>query len=183
VTPIVIDQHLLAPRPSRQSGRYSLYEKKTLNMHRGVVVIEHADAWGSTDALAAEVRRSVREEFRPAWWRGFAFGAILRFDKVDPNLSVLANAIDPYNRRGGVWQWAVICVDQGRVAIGMHTWLHGYLRPIYDTTLQQLSNAGYLCACTDTNKPQFIAFTEKLDRAALAIKTAGLSEIIRAAMK
>ena len=51
----------------------------------------------------------------------------------------------------------IVCLDDDKVAVAIHTWLHGYLRPVYDSVLQQLTESGYQCYATDAEVDVLIA--------------------------
>lgn len=138
----IIDPRLLKPTTPQHRLDWTLWQKKNLNIHRGLIEFT-APPVNSIDDLASEVREGVREEFRPGWLRGFGFGTIIHFNEVPSDFTQICQHVDGRNKRHGVWQWIIACLDQDRVAVGIHTWLHGYLRPAYDSVLHQLDERGY----------------------------------------
>ncbi|MCC6511477.1 MAG: hypothetical protein IT423_20425 [Pirellulaceae bacterium] len=142
-------------------SKWALWEKKNLNIHRGLIGINSPPVKSIHD-LARQVREGVRDEFRPNWFRGFGFGTIIRFQEVPSDFSEICQHIDTRNKKGGVWQWAVVCLEEDKVAIAIHTWLHGYLRPVYDSVLEQLAANGYQCHASDAEMDALIAKLQKI---------------------
>ena len=146
----IIDPALLTPITPRHLADWSLWQKKNLNIHRGLVEFT-ASRVDSIDDLARQVREGVRAEFRPGWLRGFGFGAIIHFNEMPSDFTNICQHVDTRNKRHGVWQWLIACLDEEKVAIAIHTWLHGYLRQTYDSVLLQLDEMGYECHATDAD--------------------------------
>ncbi len=174
--PLSVDAKLLKPIAPQFRRDWTIWQKKNLNIHRGVVELT-AERVNSIDALAADVRDGVRREFRPGWLRGFGFGAIIHFKDVPPDFVNICRHVDTRNKRHGVWQWVIACLDEDGVAIAIHTWLHGYLRPVYDSVLQQLAEGGYQCFATDAEMDPLIATLNRIARTLRIVKTAGLSAL------
>jgi hypothetical protein len=124
---------------------WQLWQYKSLNMHRGVL---HWDATAQRPTLS-DIRDSTRnlvaQHYRPAWWRGFGFGAIVSLTEYDPTFAALADLVDVRNDRRGAWQWIVLEFPTARAAVGVCTWTEGYLAPVYRDLLAQLTAEGYDC--------------------------------------
>ena len=161
---VVIDPKLLKPRLPTSESTWRLWQKKSLNIHRSVVEWTVDQEFESIDELASRIRDSVKTEFRPGWLRGFGFGTVLHLRSASQDFAQICRHIDTRNRKGGVWQWAVIQFDDDKVAIGVHTWMHGYLRPVYDSIMTRLEGAGYECSSTDAEPDQLIAALMKIQR-------------------
>ncbi len=172
-----IDTRLLKPIAPQHRCDWMLWQKKNFNIHRGVVELT-AERVNSIDDLAADVRQGVGREFRPGWLRGFGFGAIIHFEDVPSDFANVCRHVDTRNKRHGVWQWLIACLDEDRVAIGIHTWLHGYLRPVYDSVLQQLADGGYQCFATDAEMDPLIATLNRIAKTLRIVRTAGLSAML-----
>jgi hypothetical protein len=139
-----IEEKLLKPRAAVYEKDWRVWEKKSLNIHRGVLdwpSIPYVDI----DVIARRVREGVKREFKPGWFRGFGFGAILHLKAAPGDLTRICDHIDRRNKTAGVWQWAILQFKNENVALGVHTWLHGYLRPVYESVLDQLRSQG--CEC------------------------------------
>jgi len=64
--------------------------------------------------------------------------------------------VDRRNRRGGIWQWAIVVSKEDRAGIAVHTWHHGFLRPVYDDLLVQLREQGIDVQSLDTETDPFV---------------------------
>jgi hypothetical protein len=124
---------------------WQLWQYKSLNMHRGVI---HWDATSVTCTLPEireQIRRVVRDHFRPSWWRGFGFGAIISLNHVDDSFKDAVDVVDVRNNSKGVWQWIVLHFPMLHAAAGICTWTEGYLAPVYRDLLCGLQNSGFSC--------------------------------------
>ena len=148
---IAFDSGVLRPRSSTFAPDWTLLERKTVNIHRGVIDWTPSESFDSIDQIASKIRIGVLEEFHPNWFRGFGFGVILHLQVVPADASQICKYIDTRNKRGGVWQWAILSFDEDKRAIGIHTWLHGYLRPVYDSAIHQLVSQGFECESIDAD--------------------------------
>ncbi|MBN1911299.1 MAG: hypothetical protein JW818_16265 [Pirellulales bacterium] len=157
-----IDPKLLKKKNAQAEFRWRLWEKKNLNIHRAVIEWVVPDSFKSIDDVAVRVRKGVCEEFRPGRFRGLGFGAILYFDKQPPGFYRFDEHIDRRQRSREIWQWVIAIIEKDRLAVGVHTWLPGYLRPVYDSILAQLSAAGFECHAADTGKDTFIENSERV---------------------
>jgi len=155
--PVDIDLSLVQPKRTMVEVDWQLWEKSTLNLHRGVIEWRVDQECPSVDELAARIRQGVRTEFRPGWFRGFAFGAILHVPRLTENLAALSDCIDRRNNSQGVWQWVVVQSEHDHAAMGIHTWQHGYLRPIYDQVMAQLAADDFDCRTMDVEMDRFMS--------------------------
>lgn len=159
-----IDPKLLKPRPPTWETTWRLWQKSNLNIHRGVIEWSVDQEFESVNELASRIRKGVKTEFRPGWLRGFGFGTILHFKSLSKDFAQICRHIDARNKKNGVWQWAIMQFDDDKVAIGVHTWLHGYLRPVYDSIMTRLEDDGYECKSTDAEIDPLIATLMKIQR-------------------
>ena len=164
---LTINPRLLKPRASVRAagtGQWRAWEKKSLNIHRGVIEW-HVDTPRPMNEIAASVREGVKLDFGPGFLggllRGFGFGAILHLRQMPSDFAQICPHIDRRNKSRGVWQWVIVCFDEDQVAIGLHTWMHGYLRPVYDEVLAQCAAAGYLCTSEDAQMDRLNAALQK----------------------
>jgi hypothetical protein len=51
--------------------------------------------------------------------------------------------VDVRENEKGTPQRVILVASHARVALGVHTWIEGYLGPVYRDTLQALAKAGY----------------------------------------
>jgi hypothetical protein len=116
------------------------------------------------EQIAATIRQTVKQEFRPGWLRGFGFGAVVHLANVPNDLATIVKFVDKRNKTCGVWQWVILCFDDEKVALGVHTWLQGYLRPVYDSLLQQIAALGYRCDSTDVEIDALQATLQKISK-------------------
>lgn len=166
-----IPTELLSPK-QRRNPRLSeaLWEKKTLNLFRGV--IESRAMQMSAVEIGNHVRQIVKEEFNPGFFVPFAFGAIVHLDSTPPAISDIAKLIDTKARWRDTWQWVIVCDNNRKKAFGVHTWLHGYLRPVYEDLLAQLESAGYSCTSQDRAVDKLFVQLEKSTARLLKLRNA-----------
>lgn len=148
---------------------WRLWQYKSLNLHRGVI---HWDATSTTIALPEirdQVRTVVRNHFRPAWWRGFGFGAIVSLDHVDESFKHAADLVDVRNNGKGTCQWLVLHFPSSQTAIGIRTWTEGYLAPVYHDLLSELRNTGFTC---ESYQKDMDAFMKQLTAISQKLRTA-----------
>lgn len=167
-----IDPKLLKPKSPVAESRWRLWQKKNFNIHRGVIEWSVDHDFQSIDDVALRIREGVKTEFRPNWLRGFGFGTILHFKTVSEDFVQICNHIDSRNKKNGVWQWAILQFDDDKVAVGVHTWLHGYLRPVYDSVIGQLEDDGYECKSADAEIDKLVATFQKIQRVCKPIQIA-----------
>ena len=166
-----IDPRMLKPKsPVSDKTTWRLWQKKNFNIHRGIIEWSVDYDFKSIDDLALRIREGVKTEFRPGCFRGFGFGTVLHFKAVSKDFLQICNHIDARNKKSGVWQWAILQFDDDKVAVGVHTWLHGYLRPVYDSIIRQLENDGYECQSADAEVDELIATLLKIQRACKPIQ-------------
>ena len=103
------------------------WEHKTWNMHRGVILWKPKSRIESASEIISQVRDQTRSIYKMSWWKGFAFGAIVILPEPPNDLEKLEEAIDIYNRPKGVWQWVILVTEDPHAALGIHTWIEGYL--------------------------------------------------------
>jgi len=170
---ILVDRKILKPKAPVLEKDWRLWEKKSLNLHRGLIDWTIRDGHGSMDEIADRIRKGVVTEFKPGRFRGFGFGTILHLKVAPMDFVRICSHIDARNQTDGVWQWAIICFDEDRVAVGIHTWLHGYLRPVYELVLEELAVQGYECQSTDAEVDQLFVTLAKIGKVCRALHAIG----------
>ena len=167
---------LLAPaEPCDPSFRGRLWVKKGWNLFRGVVEARFHDE--RPEVVARLVREIVRREFKPGLIVPFAFGTVLRFDGAPPPASEMGRYVDTTARARDTWQWMIVCDEARKVAYGIHTWVPGYLRPVYDDVLKQLAAQGYACASQDKRVDEVFARLWSVRRILILVAT-GLALVL-----
>ena len=159
---IQIDCKTLVLKKPVADENWRVWERKTFNLHRGVIDWPITETASSIDDIAAKLRSGVQLEFRPGRFRGFGFGTILHFQNVPSDCGRLCEYVDTRNRKDGVWQWIILCFDEVKRAIGIHTWQHGYLRPVYESILGQLRSCGYECESVDKDVDTLVAMLQRI---------------------
>lgn len=124
-------QRKLRPRESAPDPAWRVWEHKTLNRHRGVLHWRPAGEAPTFARVADVMRGQAAASFRVSWWRGFAFGALVELPKVPADVDALKGVIDVRDNPKGTWQWTVVVCPPARTAVGIHTWIEGYLSPVY----------------------------------------------------
>ena len=165
-----IDAKLLNPKAPISETSWRLWQKKNFNIHRGVIEWSVDQDFKSVNDLALRIREGVKTEFRPGWFRGFGFGTVLHFKAISEDFAHICDHIDTRNKKNGVWQWAILQFDDDKVAVGVHTWMHGYLRPVYDSIIGKLENDGYECKSADAEVDELIATLMKIQRVCKPIR-------------
>jgi len=122
---------------------WTFWERRTLNIHR-VVGLSRTDL-RVTDArtLDAQLRATFARNFKRAWWRGIAYGAIVNVGTLALTPDDLKILVDEYENNKGTMQWVILLAGDARKATGVHTWIEGFLSPVYRAVLQSLSDNGY----------------------------------------
>jgi hypothetical protein len=122
---------------------WTFWERRTLNIHR-VVGLSHGDR-PFTDArtLDTELRAALARNFKRAWWRGIAYGVVVDVGTLTMALDDLKILVDEYENNKGTMQWVILLAGDAPRVTGVHTWVEGFLSPVYRAVLQALSDNGY----------------------------------------
>jgi hypothetical protein len=151
-------QRKLRPRNDLGEVGWTFWELRTLNMHRVVGYLnEHRQP---TDAhnFEAEIRGIVSRNFKCSWWRGMAYGVVAEVAAISLSPDDLKILVDVRENPKGTLQWVILVASHARVAIGVHTWMEGYLSPVYRGTLQALSEAGFQVSSAKREKDGLMKF-------------------------
>ncbi len=119
------------------------WELRTLNRHRAVGFLEDYRKFADGHDLEGEIRGAMSRNFKRSWWRGFAYGVVAELAAISWSSKDLEVLVDIYENSEGVLQWLVLVANDGRSAVGVHTWLEVYLSPVYRDVLQALAADGY----------------------------------------
>ena len=148
----------------RSLPEWSFWEHKTLNVHRGVVRWRPQAAPESAAQVERSVRAAVGMTYRISWWRGFGFGVLLELDHCPEALAEVANLIDVYSRRRGVWQWTILMITRQKAAFGVHAWTEGYLAPVYRNLIDCLRGQGWTCQSHKRDWGRWMRFLRAVSR-------------------
>src|SRR5215831_174307 len=87
---------------------WTFWERRTLNIHR-VVGLSRAQC-RSTDARAldSELRAAFARNFKRAWWRGIAYGAVVNVGSLTLTPDDLKILVDEYENNKGTMQWVIL---------------------------------------------------------------------------
>ena len=144
--------------PARSSGDWRVWEHKTLNIHRGVLCWRPAEEPATYGGVSAAVRAKVAECFKRSWWRGFGFGVVVELDRMPAGIEAADDDVDTRDNRKGTWQWSVLAFRQPQVALGVHTWTHGYLTDVYAGLLAHYQSQGYQTGIFKKEKDALMRF-------------------------
>jgi len=126
----------------RSTPEWRRWEHRTLNRHRGVLHWRPARDVSSLQEIASAVREQARSWFRVAWWRGFAFGVIVELPRLPGDAASALDSIDTRANAQGTWQWTVLAGSESGAAIGVHTWMEGWLSPPFRGILEYYESLG-----------------------------------------
>ena len=66
--------------------------------------------------------------------------------------------VDAYENNKGTMQWVVLVAGAARQVTGVHTWIEGYLIPVYRAILETLTRQGYQVASVRKEKDGLLRF-------------------------
>ena len=129
----------LAPRADLAEPGWRFWERRTLNLHRVVALWSARGRALDPATFGGEARAVVRRHFRRAWWRGLGFAVVVACDAVRLGPDETKGLIDGRENAQGTWQWLVQVAPAQRAVVGAHTWIEGYLSPLYRELLDALA--------------------------------------------
>jgi hypothetical protein len=130
----------LKSRADLHERGWMFWELRNLNMHRVVGLLRATQHIADVRQLDAALRGALGRAFKRAWWRGIAYGVVAEVGPVPPTPDDLTVLVDGRENSKGTMQWVVLVDSSGRRVTGVHTWVEGYLGPVYRSVLQSLSN-------------------------------------------
>ena len=136
---------------------WRLWEHKTLNIHRGVLHWRPTDQFSSLTQMSERVREQAESRFRVAWWRGFAFGALIEAETI-PRIFPPWRTGSTHGRTGGGHGSGRSASATAEVAVGVHTWTEGLLSPVYRDLLDCYGSLNYEVGSFRKEKDQFMKF-------------------------
>jgi hypothetical protein len=119
-------------------------------MHRVVGLLKEYRQFTDARDLGAEIRKVIARNFKRSWWRGMAYGVVAGAAEVSLRPDDLKMLVDVRENEKGTLQWVILVASDARIAVGVHTWIEGYLSPVYRDTLQALATTG--CQITSVQR-------------------------------
>lgn len=147
---------------------WSFWELRNLNRHRVVGLLKAWRQFADPGDLEKEIRSSIAHHFKRAWWRGMAYGAVVESASLQ-SLEGVLELVDTRDNSKGTLQWVILLAPGTPVAVGVHTWMEGFLSPVFRSALEQLRAQGFDVTTLTRPKDRLVAvLTEVADlRAAL----------------
>jgi len=136
-----VDQKSMRQRSDLARRDWTFWELRNLNMHRVVGLLQTDRRLTDARTLDAELRGELARSFKRAWWRGIAYGVVVKADVPALTTEDLKILVDERENSRGTMQWVVLVSNAGQ-ATGVHTWIEGFLSPVYRTVLEALSRSG-----------------------------------------
>ena len=151
-------------READGGSQWRLWEYKSINMHRGVLHWRPAQPVASCANLTSAVRQQVTVSYKRSWWRGFAFGALVEVPELPQDVALIESCIDTRANSKGTWQWMVLVCPPATTAIGVHTWIEGYLAPTYRALLAHYQSLDYCIGDFKKEKDRLLQFLTAVGR-------------------
>jgi len=133
----------LQKRIGGSDSEWQMWEVKTFNVHRGVLMWRPEAATLSMSNVEEIVRNKVKESFKRSWWRGFAFGVILDLQSIPDGSETINDSIDIRENGKGTWQWTILSISNIKSTVGVHTWVKGWLTPVYEDLMAHYESCGH----------------------------------------
>lgn len=131
----------LRPREDIPESDWRFWERRNLNIHR-VVALWTGGASAARE-IGTQTRATLGRRFRRAWWRGLGFGVVVEVRDLERFPEEFQDLVDGRENPKGTWQWVILVSRSRRKAAGIHTWIEGYLSPVYRGLLGRLEEEGY----------------------------------------
>jgi len=148
----------LKERSGLSEPEWAVWEHKTLNMHRAVLVWQPEQAPAEYAAVSALVRAKVGSLFKVSWWRGMGFGLVATLPSIPEGVEACVDDIDTRDNPKGTWQWSVLALPARGAVIGAHMWMHGYLSSTYEQLIQRYESEGSRVATFKKEKDKLMKF-------------------------
>jgi len=133
----------LAPVQFGASKEWKYWEHKTFNIHRAIVHWVPSEPISNLAEIKEKVRSKITKHFKRSWWRGFGFGVVAEFNTPPGNLNDTRELVDKFDNSKGTWQWHLFLDHQSQLVICAHTWVAGYLSPIFESLVSHYEQRGY----------------------------------------
>jgi hypothetical protein len=118
------------------------WERRTVNIHRVVGLLRTEQPFADVRALDAELRGVLARNFTRAWWRGIGYGIVARIPPLAASPDQLQILVDGRENPKGTMQWVILADGESREVTAVHTWMEGFLSPVYRSVLSGLQARG-----------------------------------------
>ena len=102
-----------------------------------------------------------------------AYGVVADVGGISLNPDDLKMLVDVRENSKGTLQWVILVAGNAHTAVGVHTWMEAYLSPVYRSTLQVLSEAGYQVVSAKKEKDGLMKFLTGVADANAALRSLG----------
>jgi len=151
-------QRQLKSRTDLHERGWAFWELRNLNMHRVVGLFRPDSPIVDAGTLDTTLRGVLGRTFKRGWWRGIAYGVVVDAGSLSPAPDDLKVLVDGRENTKGTMQWVVLVDGQARKVTGVHTWIEGYLGPVYRAVLQALADQGYQISSVMKDKDGLMRF-------------------------
>jgi len=159
----ILKQKLKA-QPDLSDAEWTVWEHKTLNMHRVVLVWQPQQIPPHYAEIPGIVRAKVGALFKVSWWRGMGFGLLAVLPSVPAGVESCVDDIDTRQNSKGTWQWSILYLSNRHAVIGAHMWMRGYLSGTYHQLIQSYESAGNKVATFKKEKDKLMKFLSSAAR-------------------
>jgi len=163
----------MRPRNDLSDPGWMFWELRTLNMHRVVGLAGEYRQFADARDLEAEIRGVLTRNFKRAWWRGIAYGVVVEVSAISLRTDDLKLLVDIRENEKGTLQWVILVANHARTALGVHTWIEGYLSPVYRDILQALVAKAYKVASVKREKDGLMKLLTAVADVDIAIQSLG----------
>lgn len=167
----------MRPRDDLSEPGWVFWELRNLNIHRVVGLASEYRQFAGARDLEAEIRGVLARNFKRAWWRGIAYGVVAEVSGVSLLPDDLKMLIDIRENRKGTLQWVILVASHVQTALGVHTWVEGYLSPVYRGILQAMAGKGYQVASVKREKDGLMRFITAVADVDVAIQSLGARKL------
>ncbi|HEX7792982.1 MAG TPA: hypothetical protein VF456_01465 [Vicinamibacterales bacterium] len=157
---------------------WMFWELRTLNRHRVVGLLKARRAFATAQDLNDEIRGVLGREFKRAWWRGIAYGAVVQVDDIALKPDDMKTLVDVRENEKGDLQWVILVAADCHVAIGVHTWIEAFLSPAYRAILLSLESMGCQVNSVRREKDGLMKFLTGVANLEMAIHTLGQKKVM-----
>jgi hypothetical protein len=175
---LAAEQPGMRPRNDLSEPGWKFWELRTLNIHRVVGLAGEYRQFADARDLEAEIRGVLTRNFKRAWWRGIAYGVVAEVSAISLRSADLKLLVDIRENKKGTLQWVILVANQARAVLGVHTWIEGYLSPVYRDILQALGTKGYQVASAKREKDGLMKFLTAVADVDIAIQSLGTRKTV-----
>ena len=138
-----------------------LLDAKHFNRHCAIYSLEYRNGNFLPTEYIQSTRKRILSLTKPNFLRGLGFGTILESRDYLPGIENLHEAIDTRQKEKSVWQWLIVKLENPRICIGIHTWMHVFLTKYYNHYLNEFRKEGYQVESFKKEKDKIMAFLSK----------------------